>query len=96
MFFNYNKYYFVNVFIQFFKSKKTKKNKHKYVRPKHLSNSESIQKYGKTNKQLCKIYKGKEIKGTPKNWAYDKCIKKNNWKRCKSLNVYNMWTEFCY
>jgi len=82
-------------FFNFLKTKKSKKTKNKFIKTKKLSNSESIEKYGKTNKQLCKIYKGKEIKNTPKNWAYNKCIKTNNWEKCKSLNVYSMWKEFC-
>jgi len=81
-------------FLSFFK---TKKSKHKVVKISKLSNSESIKKYGKTNKQLCKIYKGKSIRDTPKNWAYNKCIKKNTWEKCKSLppQGWTMWRDFC-
>ena len=47
---------------------------------------------------LCsKKYKDKAVRGTPKNWAYNRCIKKNSWERCKNLppQGWGMHRYFC-
>lgn len=71
---------------------KTKKNK-QYISKKCKTNKI----HGKTNKELCKKYFEKVIRNTPKNWAYNKCIKRNNWERCKNLppTNSNMYRDFC-
>lgn len=75
---------------------KTKKNKQ--FTSKKCSKTQTKKLYGKTNEELCKKkYMGKAIRDTPKNWAYNKCIKRNNWERCKKLppNGWNMYKWFC-
>ncbi len=74
---------------------KTRKNK-KIISTK-LSNKQSKKMYGKTNEELCNKYKNKSVRNTPKNWAYNKCIKHNNWEVCKSLppQGWNMYRYFC-
>ena len=60
-------------------SKSSKSSKTQNNKTKKSSNSNSV-------KELCsKKYKGKSVRGTPKNWAYNKCIKTNSWERCKNL-----------
>ena len=74
---------------------KTKKNKQ--LKSTKQSKSQTKKIYGKTNTELCKKYKDKAIRNTPKNWAYNKCIKRNNWERCKNLppTNSNMYRDFC-
>lgn len=74
---------------------KTKKNKK--FRSKKFGKTQSKKIYVKKNTELCKKYKDKAIRNTPKNWAYNKCIKLNNWERCKKLppTGMNMYRDFC-
>ena len=46
--------------------------------------------------KLCDKYKDKEVRGTPKNWAYNRCRKKKN-KTCETLppQGWNMYRYFC-
>ena len=78
-----------------FKLFKTKKNKQ--FKPKKFSKSETKKIYGSSNKALCNKYKNKAVRNTPKNWAYNKCIKRNNWEGCKTLppQGWNMYKYFC-
>ena len=71
------------------KSKKTKKssssksNKSNKSNKKNKKNNKSS---GKSVKELCSHkYKDKAVRGTPKNWAYNRCVKRNSWERCKNL-----------
>jgi hypothetical protein len=43
----------------------------------------------------CKKYFNKTVRGTPKNWAYRKCLK--NPERCQTLPPagYGMYRYFC-
>jgi len=79
-------------FLKVFKTKKNKQNI-----SKKNNNKKTIKIYGKTNTELCKKYKDKSIRNTPKNWAYNKCIKRNNWEACKTLppQGWNMHKYFC-
>jgi hypothetical protein len=74
---------------------KTKKNKK--FSSKKMNTRQTKKLYGKTNKELCKKYKNKSVRTTPKNWAYNKCIKRNNWEMCKKLppQGWNMYKYFC-
>ena len=72
-------------------SNKAKDNKTKDNKTKKSSNTNSV-------KELCsKKYKDKAVRGTPKNWAYNRCIKKNSWERCKNLppQGWGMHRYFC-
>lgn len=85
----------------FSKSKKTSKSKKSSKTPskkssktKKTSNSNTG---GKSKTDLCsKKYKDKSIRGTPKNWAYNRCVK-NSWDRCSKLPPagYGMYRYFC-
>ena len=85
----------------FFSFLKTKKKSKKSRKPQYKTlknrNKQILETYGKTNDELCKIYKGKSIRDTSKNWAYNKCIKSVNWDACKSLPPpgYSMSRDFC-
>ena len=81
----------VNLF-NFFKTKKNKQ-----LRSSKSSNTKTKKIFGKTTTELCKKYKDKSIRNTPKNWAYNKCVKRNNWESCKKLppNGWNMYRYFC-
>ena len=73
------------------KSKKTKKSKNTTKKISNIANKVS-------NKELCsKKYLGKSVRGTPKNWAYNRCIKRNKWESCKTLPPagYGMHRYFC-
>ena len=74
---------------------RTKKNKK--VRTRKISKSQTKKLYRKTNEELCKKYKNKSVRNTPKNWAYNKCIKRHNWEKCKKLppQGWNMYRYFC-
>ena len=74
---------------------KTRKNKQ--FRSKKITKTQTKKLYGKTNEELCKKYKDKSVRDTPKNWAYNKCIKRNNWEVCKKLppQGWNMYKYFC-
>ena len=75
------------------KSKKVSKNLSKVSSKTKKNNSTG----GKSKTELCsKKYKDKSIRGTPKNWAYNRCLK-NDWERCKKLppSGSNMYREFC-
>ena len=83
--------------------KKTKKNSNKSKKKSNTNKSNKSTKStnasigGKTKNDLCAHkYKDKAIRGTPKNWAYNRCMK-NGWERCKNLPPagYNMYKEFC-
>ena len=86
-------------FLNIFKSKSNKKTKTKVSKKPKQNNKTKTKKNvnGKSNKELCNKYKNKSVRGTPKDWAYNKCVKTNNWERCKSLppKGYNMYKEFC-
>ena len=73
----------------FYKSKKTKKISSSNSSKKNKSNksnNKSKKSSDKSVKELCSHkYKDKEVRGTPKNWAYNRCIKTNSWERCKNL-----------
>jgi hypothetical protein len=72
-------------------SSKSNSNKAKDNKTKKSSNTNSV-------KELCsKKYKDKAVRGTPKNWAYNRCIKKNSWERCKNLppQGWGMHRYFC-
>jgi hypothetical protein len=72
-------------------SSKSNSNKAKDNKTKKSSNTNSV-------KELCsKKYKDKAVRGTPKNWAYNRCIKKNSWERCKNLppQGWSMHRYFC-
>ena len=80
-------------FISKYISKKSKTNKNNNKSKKN--NNALIG--GKTKKELCSHkYKDKAIRGTPKNWAYKRCMKQG-WERCKNLPPagYNMHRDFC-
>ncbi len=86
--------------INFFSFLKTKKNSSSSLNNKQsraLRNKNILEKYGKTNKELCKKYKDRSVRGTPKNWAYNRCIKAVNWTACKKLppSGYSMGRDFC-
>lgn len=55
--------------------------------------------YCNTKASVCNKYKDQSIRGTPKNWAYDKCMKqpKRRLIYCKSLppKGWNMYRYFC-
>ena len=76
---------------------KTKKNVNKKGTNKGTIKGTTKKIYGKSNKELCKKYLGKSVRGTPKNWAYNKCIKRNKWESCKTLPPagYGMHRYFC-
>ena len=52
-------------------------------------------KGGNTVKTTCNKYKDKIVRGTPKNWAYKKCIKSGG--KCNTLPPagYGMYRYFC-
>ena len=52
-------------------------------------------KGGNTVKKKCKKFKDKTVRGTPKNWAYKKCIKSCG--NCIKLPPagYGMYKYFC-
>ena len=73
------------------------KTKKKQFRSNKLSNAQTKKIYGKTNEELCKKYKGKSVRKTPKNWAYNTCVKRKYWQNCKKLppQGWNMHRYFC-
>ena len=78
----------------------TRKNKlfsAKKIGAKKIGTKKINKTRGKTNAELCKKYKDKSVRNTAKNWAYNKCIKRNNWEMCKKLppQGYNMYKYFC-
>jgi hypothetical protein len=61
-----------------YKIKKSKKNSNK---TKKSTKKNSKLNSGKSKKELCAHkYKDKSIRGTPKNWAYNRCMK-DGWER---------------
>ena len=82
-----------------FSTKKSKSHKSKSHKSKsRTKNNKTKKSSGNSVKELCsKKYKDKEVRGTPKNWAYTKCIKKNSWERCKNLppQGWGMHRYFC-
>jgi hypothetical protein len=86
----------------FSKSKKTKKSSSNKSSSKKSSsnklNKKNNKSSGKSNKELCSHkYKDKAVRGTPKNWAYNRCVKTNSWERCKNLPPagWGMHRNFC-
>ena len=82
------------MFSLFFKKKTIKSKKNNKSTNKTKKNN-SIG--GKSKTELCgKKYKDKSVRGTPKNWAYNRCLK-NSWDRCKTLPPAgrNMYRDFC-
>lgn len=83
------------------KIKKTKKlsskNSTKPINNTKTSKNSKNSKNSKSNAELCSKYKGKAIRGTAINWAYNKCINRNNWDACKTLppNGMGMHRYFC-
>ena len=77
---------------------KTRKNKKvSSSKSKKSSNTLTKKSYGMSNKDLCsKKYKDKSVRGTPKNWAYNRCLK-HTFERCKTLPPagWNMYRSFC-
>ena len=55
--------------------------------------------YCNTKDSICNKYKDQSIRGTPKNWAYNKCMKqpKSRVNNCKRLppKGWNMYRYFC-
>ena len=76
-----------------FSTKKSKSHKSK----SRTKNNKTKKSSGNSVKELCsKKYKDKEVRGTPKNWAYNRCIR-NPWERCKDLppKGLGMYKYFC-
>jgi hypothetical protein len=73
------------------KSKKTRRQRKK----KSVSKKNNMISDDSTNK-LCGKYKDKSVRGTPKNWAYNRC-KRTKRKTCKTLppQGWNMYRYFC-
>ena len=86
--------------INFFSFLKTKKKSTSSLNKRQSRKQRSkyiLEKYGKTNTELCKKYKDRSVRNTPKNWAYNRCIKSVNWSACKKLppSGYSMGRDFC-
>jgi len=82
---------YVGGFLNWFSSKKTKKQK------MNMNNTKKNEGKNK-QKELCKKkYFGKSVRGTPINWAYKRCVKGPSWERCKNLPPagYGMHRYFC-
>jgi len=80
-----------------FFSKSKKSNKSKNTNKKSNKTKKNNNTGVKSKTELCsKKYKDKSIRGTPKNWAYNRCVK-NSWERCKTLPPagYGMHRYFC-
>ena len=84
-----------SIFNFFSTSKKTRKSKK--VSKKVSKTNKNNTTGGKSKTELCsKKYKDKSIRGTPKNWAYNRCVK-NSWERCNKLPPagMGMYRYFC-
>jgi hypothetical protein len=66
---------------------------------KSKTNSKTKKNMASSYQELCKKkYENKTVRGTPKNWAYKKCLQRKDWDRCKSLppsGWNNMYRYFC-
>ena len=77
--------------------KKTKKRGGRKKTRKTKGKSKKIEKTKeKSKKELCSKYKDKIVRKTPKNWAYNKCLK-SDWEKCKTLppSGWGMYRYFC-
>ena len=86
-----------SIFNFFSKSKKTRKSKKLSKASSKTKKNSKGGKGVKSKTELCsKKYKDKSIRGTPKNWAYNRCVK-NSWERCNKLPPagMGMYRYFC-
>ena len=72
-----------------YKSKKILRKKKSYKKKYNMISEEPT-------KKLCGKYKDKSVRGTPKNWAYNRC-RRTRRKTCKTLppQGWNMYRYFC-
>ena len=82
----------------FFSTKKTKSRKSRRSSKASKNTNKTKKSSSNSVKELCsKKYKNKAIRETPKNWAYNRCVKINSWERCKNLppQGWGMHHYFC-